>query len=124
MTEGISKPLDQAENIFKLGVWDTLVTAGEVFLFSKLPFLSIWPLKGAVSYLLKIFSENIYSSFKILIDVNAIALLNLEHKKAFDQESVKLKIIAQDYGIDSEQFKIERENAKKVLAQFVSYNRN
>ena len=114
--------LDQVQSIFKNLVWDNLIEAAIRAFFIYVPWLNIWPIAGAVRYILLIFTNHIFDSLKLVVDLQAIALLNEQHKNAYNRQLAKLKIIAREKGIESDEFKQERENAKKELARFVGYN--
>lgn len=113
--------LDQVQSAFKDLVWDNVVQAGITALFAQVPWLNAWPIGGAVRYLLTLFADKIFDSVKLSIDLQAIVLVNQEHKVAYNKELAKLKIVAREKGIESPEFAKERENAKKALSKFVSY---
>lgn len=58
---------------------------------------------------------------KLAVDLEAITLVNAEHKRDYDKASVVLKIIAIDKGIDSDEFKKARDNAKIALSKYVRF---
>lgn len=113
--------LDQAQSIFKDLVWDNVVQAGITALFAQVPWLNAWPIGGAVRYLLTLFADHVYGSVKLTVDLQAIVLINEQHKKEYNRELSRLKILAREKGIDSPEFAKERQNAKMALAKFVSY---
>jgi hypothetical protein len=122
MTNSVNTSLDFAEKLFKELVWDNLIKIGLLALFADAPVFAIWPLRQIVTTLVSVLSEKLFSALKTVTDVTAIPLINSQHQRAFDAASVKLKIIAHDKGIDSDEFKKAREDAKVALAQFVRFS--
>lgn len=114
MTTIVTPSIGRAEDLFKSFVWDNIVTAALTSLG-----LNFWPLNS----ILRFISTKIFDQIRLAFDLSAIVFLNQLHKDAFDREMVKLKIVAVDHGIDSEEFKKAKEDAKAVLAKFVAYNR-
>jgi hypothetical protein len=121
VTEGANSSLDRVEGLFKDLFWDGVTEAAILAVFASVPWLNVWPLSAIVRLLLKGFSEKMFTGLKLIVDLQAIAFLNEEHKKAYDKASVQLKIIANDKGVDSPEFKRARENAKEALSRFVSF---
>lgn len=113
--------LDSIQSTFKSLVWDNLIEAAITALFAAVPWLNAWPIGGAVRYILKLFSDKVFDALKLSVDLQAIVLVNEQHKNAYNKQLSKLKIIAREKGIDSVEFAKERENAKKALSVFVSY---
>lgn len=123
MTIQTNPPLSQAEQIFKDLVWDPAVEAGQALLFSQVPFLG-GPVIGTLSRsLISTISNWFFTQIKLFVDVSAIKLNNADHQAAFDKASLVLKVIAHDKGIDSNEFKAARENAKIALAKFTQLTR-
>lgn len=122
MTTVVTPGLGKIEDLFRDLIWDNLVEAGIAALFIEVPWLNAWPIGGAVKYLLRLFSDKVFDGVRMSVDLSLIAFMNQEHKKAYDTEVVKLKIIAHSYGVDSPEFKKEKENAKEILAKFVAIN--
>lgn len=68
------------------------------------------------------FADQLYAAVKLAIDLEVIAFKNEEHKKRFQAASSTLAIIAHDKGIESEDFKNARENARQALSVFVRFD--
>lgn len=109
MTDQASPQIKQAEDVFKSLAWDTLVTTG----LDELN-LDFWP----INVIIRFFTTKLYEQLRLQFDLGAIAFLNAEHKAAFDKADVTLKIIASDKGIDSDDYKRAKENAKIALSKF------
>ena len=80
--------------------------------------LDFFPLNTIINFIM----DATYDKLRLIVDLSAIIILNAEHKAAFDNAALKLQIMANSYGIDSEQFKQEKENAKLALSKFVTFN--
>lgn len=122
MSNQANPQLELVEKIFKSLVWDTLIEAGLAALFTAMPGLNIWPIRTILSGFIHLFSDRLFGVLKLTVDLQAIAFVNEAHKKAFDNEAVKLKILAKDRGIDSPEFKEARDDAKVVLSQYVHFS--
>lgn len=109
-------------DLFKNLVWDNLIALGIEKLFRLLPFLGWGPIGFLVSKIIWKFSDVLFEVTDTFIDVKEIPIRNNNLRKEFDRESVKLMIIAREKGIDSIEFKTERENAKKSLSNLVRFN--
>jgi hypothetical protein len=121
MTTSAYPELSQAEAIFKALIWDNEVKAAEAALFAEVPWLRAWPVGPIVRYVIEHFSDRLYRVGTLYIDTAAIRLVNAEHQCEFDAASTRLMIIAHDKGVDSEDFKKEREDAKAALSRFVRF---
>lgn len=114
--------LTKIEDLFKDLVWDNLVKTAITALFAYVPWLNVPVIRQAVEYILKLFAEKIYDVTKLCVDVSAIVIVNEVAQKEYARASVKLRIIAHEKGIQSEEFKKEKENAKASFAKFVQFN--
>jgi len=114
-------PLPDIGDTFKDLVWDAMVRVALQALFSAVPWLGWGPIGVVVGWIVGMVANYLYSSVKMAIDLNAIALKNEEHRRAYDDAGVKLKLIAKDKGIDSPEFRAARDDHKKRLAAFVKF---
>lgn len=106
---------------FKTLLWDVLVKELLQKLFVALPFLSYGPLGALITKVLTYATNGLYDSVKLTVDIEQIVLKNAAHQKEFDRASVELKLIAQQKGSDSEDFKKARLAHQAILAQFVRF---
>lgn len=118
MTETAYPLLDRIQNIFKSLVWDNLIEAGLNLFFIQYPFLKTWPFGPLISYVTKMFGDQLFTALKLAIDIEAILLINAAHREAYERASLELKIIAYDEGIESQKFLEARDGAKKALSHF------
>ncbi len=110
------------EDLFKDLVWDNLVKAAMTKMFVAVPFLAWGPIGGIIEHLFIKFAGKLYDVLKLELDVKSMVFKNKRLEKEFNRASVKLKIIARDKGINSEEFKKQRDLHKKQLADFVRFN--
>ena len=80
--------------------------------------MGIWPISSIINY----FGDLLFSGFVLVVDVGAIQLLNTQHQSVYNDASLKLKIIAHDKGIESDEFKNAREVAKISMSKFTRVN--
>jgi len=112
MTDQVNQPIKTAEDLFKSLIWDNLVSAALVY--AKIDF---WPLNSICRFL----TNQLYEFFRLQFDLATIVFLNTVHKAEFDKACVTLKVIGQDYGPDSSQYKVAKDNAKDALSKFVRF---
>jgi hypothetical protein len=108
-------------DLFKSMVWDAMVRLLLTRLFAAIPFLGFGPIGIVVGWIAGYLSSALYNVIKEFIDFGLIAFKNAEHKRAFDDASVKLGLIARDKGINSPEFKVARDAQKARLADFVRF---
>ena len=116
------KELELLKNLFKSLVWDNLVKTAISKVFIAVPFLALGPLGKLTSWLLTKFAKKLYLQFEEVVDLKHIVYLNKDLRKEFDRASVKLKILAREVGIESNEFKKARKEHEKQLAAFVHFN--
>lgn len=118
MTSSAFAPLTHAQQIFKDLVWDVSVKAGEIYLEGVVPALNLPVLKQAEEGVVQVISDALFNQLILFIDITAIKLVNSAHQSAYDRASIELAVIAQDKGIESDEFKKARDVAKAALSQF------
>jgi uncharacterized protein (DUF2342 family) len=114
-------PLPDIGDIFKDLVWTAMITAAKQALFAAVPWLGWGPIGVFVGFVIGLLAEHLYDAMKLAIDMRLIVFKNEQHRKAFDDASVKLKIIASGKGIDSPEYREAREEHKKRLSDFVKF---
>lgn len=107
------------KDLFKDLVFDQIVEWSLKELFSLWPFLGWGPVGLIVTHVITKYSEIFYNRLKGAIILQKIYFKNVDLQKAFDHESVKLKIISDSFDENSPEFLEAKENAKKVLSDFV-----
>lgn len=121
MTNTAYPELDRVQAIFKGLVWSNIVDATLAAFFIKYPFLKVWPVEQIIRYLVNRWSDELYGIAKLTMDVTAIRLMNAIHLAEYEKASIRLKIIAIDRGIESDEFKKARESYRLSLSKFTHF---
>ena len=108
-------------DLFRSLVWDNLVKAAIKRIFMAVPFLTMGPLGSVTTFIITKITDKLYVVLKESVDLQVIVFKNKKLGKEFGRASVKLKIIANERGVDSNEFKEQREIHKKRLANFVHF---
>lgn len=111
-------------DLFKDLLYATIVKAAIQRLFLIAPFLSWGPLGVLVSHYLTKFAMLLYEIAETFIDLKTVPIKNEKLRKEFERASIKLNIIANGKGIDSPEFKEQRDADHKALLDLVTANRN
>lgn len=115
MTTSSFSPLTTAETIFKEVVWDPLLKVGEAALFAEVPILDA-PVLGTIDdIVIQAVGDLVFDKIRLLVDIAAIQLLNPIRQQAYANASLELKVIAEEKGADSDEFK--QALAKAAAAQ-------
>lgn len=118
VVSGTKKALD----LFKDLVWDTLVEAKLSALIASSVFFSFGPLKMLLTGIILHFMDMFYAAFKLFIVIEAIPIREKLLLTHYTSASINLKKTAARYGIDSPEFKEQRNADKKRLADMLRYN--
>lgn len=116
-TQGF-RPLTQAEQIFHDLVWQPMIQAGESWLETEVPALNLPVLKQIDEGVIGLVADWAFAQLCLFVDVTAIKLVNAAHQSAYDRASLELAVIAQEKGINSNEFKTARAAATAALVQF------
>jgi hypothetical protein len=109
-------------DLFKSLVWEAMAKAALKRLLASLPaWIGGGPIGFVVSWVFNKIADRIYSELDKLVVTQGIYLRNQAQQLAFDRAGLALQIVSDTYGPESEQFKKERENAKRRLADLVSF---
>lgn len=121
MSEG---PLDKGLDVFKELVWDTLVEkAIQQQLISLIgASLAGGPLGAFLGWILVKFAGALYGHISKIANLHAIAFKNEEAQETYDRASVKLQIIYDQSGVDSEEYTNARIENKKRLKDLVQFD--
>ncbi len=114
--------MNLAEEIFKHLIWDNVVKAVLARLFALIPLLGWGPIGYVVTFFVTKYSDLLYEAVKMFFAIEKIYLTNESLQRNFDNSSVKLKIFARDYGIESKEFLEERENEKRLFSTFIKFD--
>jgi len=119
MSEVAVQPLSDAERIFKEIVLMPMLKAGENWLETAVPALDLPILKQIDETVIEAVANAIFNVIVLYIDVEAIKLKNQAHQTAYEAASLHLMVVAAESGIDSEEFKKERDAELIELQKFV-----
>ena len=122
MTDSANPTLTKIENIFQSVAWETIMKAGLTSFFASNPGFAIWPLGPMISYVAGLVSFECFSKFKLVVDIGALKYLGASAQTAFNDTMVKLKIIADEKGLSSPDYKKAKEDAKIQFSKYVSFN--
>lgn len=122
MTETINPTLTKIEDLFKTLVWDNAINAFLTWLFTAAPWLNIWPLKPIVAGVTNLILNKFYGFMVLFADLKAAKIINENHRRSFEKASVVLALIARDKGIESEEYKNARNDAKEHFKSLIVYN--
>lgn len=122
MTEVANPTLGKIEDaVERFGLY-AITQVGLGALFAWQPWLNTWPLGNFIRGMTEFLSEKLFKFIRLVIDLRVIKFVNEKNQAAFDRSMVTLKAMARGYGIDSEEFKRARENAKQNFADFVRFH--
>lgn len=114
--------VDPASTIFKSLVWDIAIKkyASKLLIsmaISPTGFIGIVITK-AIMHL----ADKLYPIIVNMIKVGEIKLSNEVHQRAYEKAQIKLKLTLEQYGIDSKEFKNEREIEHDKLLRAIVFN--
>lgn len=110
------------EDAFKDLVWFSIVKAALGRLFTLVPLLGWGPIGHVITFFAMKFGEQLFDAISKVVRIEILEFKNDETRKAFDSAAVKLKLTARSYGLESEQFKVARNEYQKKLSGFVMYD--
>jgi hypothetical protein len=109
------------EKILKDLFWDALVQLALKKLFQLIPWLGWGPLGILVSWVVGHFADLAFEALVQYVDHTSIAFRNAAMHRAYVTASLDLRKLAHEKGIDSEDFRLAREEHKKRLSEFVQW---
>ena len=109
-------------NLFKELVWDSIVEAVLGRLFTMVPLLGWGPIGYVISYFAVKYSDLLFEGITLFVDVTLIRIRNKEFQKAYDRASIRLMSLADDFGVDHEEFRKARDEDKRALRYLAQFN--
>lgn len=109
-------------SFFKDVVWSALVKLATARLIAALPFLGWGPIGWITGAIVGMVGSAVYDAMEEAFNLQKIAFKNESFQKEFDSASVKLKLVAKDYGTESEEFKKQRESNVQALRKLVRFD--
>lgn len=117
-----SGPADKVLDVFKSLIFDELVKVAIAKIIGLAPFLSWGPISFIVGKLVTYIAGELYVLLKDAINFHVILLNNAQHHTAYIDAQIQLKNIAKEKGIDSDEFKAQRQKHAASLAKFIRYS--
>lgn len=114
--------LTQAQAIFKSLVWTPLIQAGETALFIQFPLLALPVEKEIDTALINWATDDLYAWLCTQFDMAAVKWVNPIHQKAFEDASLKLKIIGAEKGVHSPEYEKGIQDETTALQSFIHFN--
>lgn len=108
-------------NIFEDLIWKAVVAAALKLLFAAVPWLGWGPIGWIVWFLANKFAEMLFQVLSDFINFEAIVIKKHGLAKEYATQSILLKNLADSKGIDSDEFKAQREKAKLALSKFIQF---
>lgn len=102
--------------------WAALVKLATARLIAALPFLGFGPLGWITGAVVAMVGSAVYDSMAEAFNLTHISFKNEAAQRAYDTASVKLKLIARDFGIESEEFKTLRAENVKALSALIKFD--
>lgn len=107
---------------FKELIWDALVGLALKQLFTTIPWLAWGPIGAIVGIIVGRFGNLLFDFVREYINLELIVLRKQGLAKAYSEQALALKLIALEKGVDSDEFKAQREKAKTALSDFIKFN--
>lgn len=115
-------PADKVLDVFKDLVFDQLVKAAISYIVGLAPFLSFGPIAFIIGKVVTYIAGILYAELKEAINFQVILLNNRSLHDKFVGAQIELKKLAMEKGIDSPEFRVQREKHKAALAAFARYS--
>ena len=101
--------------------WAALVKMATARLIAALPFLGWGPIGWITGAVVAMVGSAVYDAMAEAFTLQMIGFKNEANQKAYDTASVKLKLIARDFGVESEEFKKARLENVKTLSALIRF---
>ena len=115
-------PADKALDVFKDLIFDQMVKSAISYIIGLEPLLAWVPVSFLIGKVVTYVAGIIYEEMKDAINFQVILLNNRSHHEGYINALSILKRIANEKGIDSEEFKTQREIHKATLSRFIRYS--
>jgi len=122
MGEEKALPDIDLSSIIKDVAWAALVKLATARLIAALPFLGWGPMGLITGAVVAMVGSAVYDAMADVFNLQVIPFKNEALQRQYDTETVKLKIIAHNYGVDSEEFKKAKKDAVAVLARLAKFD--
>lgn len=102
-------------------IWDNLIDAALTALFVKYSWLAWGPLKWFVTYIVEKFTDEFYVFASTFLNLKAIALRNKKDQEKYTESSVRLYLLAREYGVKSKQYLEYKDAAKADFKETIQF---
>lgn len=110
------------EDFLKELIVDKLVEASLERLFLAVPLLGWGPFGIIITYFAKKYATLFFEEMRDIITIEKIKITNESFEKEYHKKSLKLKIISNNYGVDSPEFQEAKNEAKESLKNLVQFD--
>lgn len=123
MTDSVNSTASAVESLIGDVLFKPAEEAALSALFLDVPILALFPFQPIIRAIAAYLYDKSDDYFKTRADIATIRLLNADHQRAYEDASLKLKVIAVESGVDSPEFQKAREDALTALSAFTRVNR-
>lgn len=109
------------EDFFKELILDELLKASLRRLFLKIPILGWGPFGIIITYFASKYATLLFEEINLLIDFKRVVITNESFGKAYNKAMFKLKVYSTNYGVESNEYKRIKSEAKESLADLVQF---
>jgi hypothetical protein len=120
MSTEVNPVLSAAEDAFQNGIWNTIISVEVDALCVSNPILVF--LKPAIKSIALYLAGFLFAKIKLFVDISAIKLIDNEANQAFKDASIKLAVVAESEGINSNDYYKAKASAEIALSKFVRFN--
>lgn len=114
--------VDPASIIFKSLVWDIAIKKYSAQLITSLAISPTGFIGIIITKAIMHFADKLYPMIVTMLKVTEIKLSNEVHQRAYEKAQIRLKLTLQTYGLDSKEFKDEREIEHDKLLRAIVFN--
>jgi len=122
MSNQVNQNLETVKDVFKSVAWDNVTEAAFALIIAEVPWLGVPIIKSFSKLIFNFFTERLFQAVSLALDIGAIKILNPIAQKEYERESLRLYVIAREKGLNSEEYRRNRNEAKISLSRFVRYN--
>lgn len=118
MSTSAYAPLTAAQQVFHDLIWLPMIQAGEKYIEAEVPVLALPIIKQLDEATIKALTDWAFSQLCLVIDIEAIQLVNSAHQTAYDTASLQLRVVAIDKGVQSAEYNASLTAALAALSAF------
>jgi len=102
-------------------IWDNLIDAALIALYAEFPWLAWGLFKWLTGYIARKYSDIFYEFVSEFINLKQIALTNKKDNDKFTESSVRLYLLARDYGVNSKEYLEYKNEAKEDFKNIIKF---